>query len=223
MIDSKKFYELDPLSQTQKIYAEKILLDYLNKLKFNRLLEVGCGNGHLLTKLPKSKCIGLEKSQHMINNKISSEIDIIKGDILDDGFILKHKEEFDIVIAHYVFMQFNQKELCKLFCNVSNLLNNKGKIIFTITDPRTRNRIEFDGYKLEFNEFFNYSKKDLLFKVLLFDGKKYIDVGIRDYHNPIEVYDNLLKKAKFNDIKIKNIKRAKDDYIFALLFIATKN
>lgn len=223
MIDAKKFYNLDSLSQTQKIYAEKVLLNVLDKLKYKKLLEVGCGDGHLLTKLPKGKCFGLESSQDMINNKVNSEIEMIMGDILDKDFALKHNGQFNVAIANYVFMQFNQKELEMAFSNVHNLLSNGGKIIFTITDPRTRDRMEFDGYKLEFTEPFEYSKQDLLFKVLLYDGKKYVDVGIRDFHNPVEIYENLLNKTKFENIKIEDIKRNKDDYTFALLISATKN
>ena len=102
------------------------------------------------------------------------------------------------------------------------MLDNKGTFCFTITDPRTREKGIFPGYKLIFDEKFDYTKEDLMFKVLLKNvGGKYVDVGIRDIHQPIEVYDSLLLKAGFKKIKKREITKGHDES-YAVLYEVEK-
>ncbi len=217
---AKEFYRLDEESQGQKNYAEKILLENLVRDSFDSILEVGCGNGHFLENFPSYKRKGIELSQEMINSSGALEKYIVQGDITNsliyNGIA---NEKFDRIVSHYVFTEIDKKGLEKSFRNIKNMLNPSGKFIFTITDPRTRHLMEFDGYKLDFGkEEYDYNKEDIPFTVLLKGGKEYVDVGIRDFHNPIEVYDSLLNSAGFKSIQRVDIKRPQDKDNFAVLY-----
>ena len=72
-----------------------------------------------------------------------------------------------------------------------------------------------------FNEPFSPEKRDLPFTVLLQDsGDEYVDVGIRDYHNSLEVYDSLLEDCGFEIVRRENLKRHRDKESFAVLYEA---
>jgi cyclopropane fatty-acyl-phospholipid synthase-like methyltransferase len=224
--EAKEFYKLDEESQGQKNYAEKILLENLVKDSFDSILEVGCGNGHFLENFPSHNKKGLELSQEMINNSGDNRKYIFQGDITDySSFNGLDKEKFDRIVSHYVFTEIDKKGLERSFKNVRNMLNPSGKLVFTITDPRTRHLMEFDGYKLDFdNEEYDYNREDIPFTVLLrSEDQKYVDVGIRDFHNPIEVYDSLLKEAGFSDIQRTDIKRPQDKDNFAVMYEVGNN
>lgn len=221
MENAKEFYKLDGKSQGQKNYAEKILLESLVSDSFDSILDVGCGNGHFLENFQNKYVVGLELSQDMIDNSGNMSKYITQGDITDyKSFNGLEKEKFDRVVSHYVFTEIPKEGLEKSFENVKNMLNPNGKFLFTITDPRTRYLMEFDGYKLDFgNGKYEYEKQDIPFIVLLkSEDNEYVDVGIRDFHNPIEVYDSLLKRAGFKNIQRIDIKRPQDNESFAVLY-----
>ncbi|MCX6750663.1 MAG: methyltransferase domain-containing protein [Candidatus Pacearchaeota archaeon] len=164
--------------------------------------------------------MGLELSQNMINSSGNRKQYIIQGDITNSKtYNGIRNEKFDRIVSHYVFTEINKNGLEKAFRNAKDMLNSSGIFIFTITDPRTRYLMEFDGYKLDFGqEKYSYDKEDTPFSVLLKEGDKYVDVGIRDFHNPVEVYDSLLETAGFRNIKRINIKRPQDKDNFAILY-----
>ena len=137
-------------------------------------------------------------------------------------FSRQNQQKLNIICANYVFTELKQNQLKKAFENISNLLSQKGKFYFTITNPTIRSRNDLPDYKVVFEKEFNYQKEDIPFTVLLEDklSGEFVDVGIRDFHNPTEVYTTMLKKY-FSKIKIHEIKRERE-YAHALLFEASK-
>lgn len=67
------FYSIvydDLMSDDNRLYFEKTnCIDFSNMNKNSKVLDIGCANGHLVNELNKENinCIGLDKSQFMIN------------------------------------------------------------------------------------------------------------------------------------------------------------
>jgi SAM-dependent methyltransferase len=211
MEDPTKFYELDDECQKLKQDAEEelyhltLLIECETITRYNRfdnLLEVGCGNGHFLHLFGDKEVLGIDKNPEMLKHARNLEGKIEQADIVtDSAFVEKHRSEFDFVVANYVFTVLTKSENEKAFANIFSLLSPRGAFCFTITNPRTRHLMEFPGYKLVFDEKYSYEKEDLPFTVLLRKKSgEYVDVGIRDFHQPIETYDALLAKAGFRVI-----------------------
>lgn len=203
----KMFYDMDNQSQKLKQTAEKTLLERVNEEKFTTILDIGCGDGHFLHNFPNKKTKGIDYNQSMIEQGENLEGKIEVVDIVrDKKYVEQNKNNFDIITANYVFTELKKEELLFAFKNIYELMHENGGFYFTITNPQTRKDNEFEGYKLKFNEEFEYEKEDTPFEVHLQNEKgEFIDVGIRDFHQPIETYDSLLKEAGFTDVKRKNI------------------
>ncbi|MCK5449286.1 class I SAM-dependent methyltransferase [Candidatus Pacearchaeota archaeon] len=221
MYNARKFYKLDDSAQGQKNYAEEILLESLLKYDFESIFEVGCGDGHFLRNFPRKLRKGVEISKKMID-QAGEDVSkfILEGDITDFQISKNLDCRFDCIVAHYVFTELTRNELSSTFSNVKKLLRPEGHLYFTITDPRYRaDGKEYDGYKIVFEEPFSLEKCDIPFKVLLREENgNYVDVGIRDYHNSLKIYDQLLIKAGFSNLIKTEIKRPNDLESFAVLY-----
>ena len=222
MKNAKKYYELDKSSQELKIYAERTMLEKLKNNKFNSILEIGCGDGHFLENFNNKEVLGIDLDLGMISQaQTDIRNNLLFADILDKKFVKKQKNYFDIVSSNYVFMEMKEKQVQKAFRNIFEILKPKGEFYFIITNPKTREK-KFPGYKLVFSDDFDYNKKDLEFKVFLQTKKgNYVDVGIRDYHMPLENYDRLLGKSGFNKIEKTEIKKNLP-HSFAVLYSCEK-
>jgi hypothetical protein len=111
--------------------------------------------------------------------------------------------------------ELTESQLKSAFENIRRVLRKAGSLLFTITNPKTRH-LELPGSRNVFSEPYSYNKGDLPFKVLLLDMKgQYIDVGIRDYHRPLEDYEELLGSTSFSSVSLRKI--------FARLTIGDKN
>jgi SAM-dependent methyltransferase len=220
---AEEFYRLDEQSQTLKKNAEKILVQKVQKLQFQKVLDVGCGNGNLLHKFPGKQVFGIDKNQNMIDHSVGLEGKLARIDIVNDlDFVTNNTKAYDLIISNYVFSELRSSELSKAFRNINSILTKTGTFCFTMTDPRTRYLLEFPGYKLVFSEPYDYNKNDLAFTVLLETiVKKYVDVGIRDYHNPLEVYINSLQDSGFNQVCIEPINKG-FNVSYAVLFTVNK-
>jgi cyclopropane fatty-acyl-phospholipid synthase-like methyltransferase len=223
MENGKKFYELDDISQKLKQTAEKRLYDAVSKESFETLLDIGCGDGHFIKQFTGRNILGIDINQTMLNEAKGLEGKLGNVDIVsDNAFVKSNIHQYDIITSNYVFTEMKQKELLKAFTNIQSIMKQDGSFYFTITDPRNRDRMVFPGYKLIFDEQYSYEKQDLPFTVLLeTTDKQYVDVGIRDVHQPIEVYDSLLKKAGFTEIKRTEIDDGLD-CSYAVLYHAKK-
>lgn len=186
------------------------------------VLEVGCGSGEMLRKYPNS--IGIDKNASMVEYAKQQGIEVFLEDITDSSFAKKHRCSFDVVCANYVFTELNSSQLALAFSNCNDVIKPGGHFIFTITNPRIRHRTDLPEYRIQFSEKFDYNKKDLPFTVLLKDSesKEYRDVGIRDFHNSVEVYRDILSCSGFSKIAIEEL-NYDHGFSHALLFDSFKN
>lgn len=222
-----KFYETkEDLRELDNKSLHQLIKELIKKQGVNSLVEVGCGNGVMLSQYGNIDAVGVDVNKSMVefahlydkNNSVYLE-DITNS---TSFFYQSKKSSIDVVCANYVFTEFTQKQLKKGFDNIYSLLNDTGKFCFTITNPEIRkdilnNKVSL-GYVIEPVEEFDYKKEDLEFKVLLDDGLGgHKDVGIIDYHNPTKVYISLLEESKFKNIKIYELNNG-TDLPHALLF-----
>ncbi len=219
--NSLRYYILDKQSQQLKIIAENVMRDLIKKQRFNSLLDIGSGNGHFLRNFLKKDVRGIEISERMIANARDLKQYLIREDISNISLVSRIKKKYDIISSNYVFSELNSDKLKVAFKNVFGLLTKKGKFYFTINHPKTRH-LPFSFHKVSFEKPFIYNKNDIPFRVLLKNSKgKFEDVGIRDYHNPIETYVMLLKEVGFKEIITKEV-MGKNQPPHALLFICKK-
>lgn len=215
MEDAIQFYAL--ANQTREL-DDKFMHSIIQSQSPNTILEVGCGNGEMLDQYSSELAIGVDFNEGMVSLAKEKNRKVYLEDICNSNssFFKTHKERFEVVCANYVFMEFKLKELDKAFSNISKLLSENGTFIFTLSHPKNRHRLTNLGYSIKFHEPFDYNKTDLGFTVFLEDQNgDHHDVGIRDYHSPIEAYKSLMDRY-FRDITIEEIKR--HDLSHALLF-----
>ena len=101
---------------------EYIALDFLKRIKFKSLLEVGCCWGHHLmniaTNFPDKKFLGVDISEWYIN---AAKDERKKRDIHNVGFIVKDAEDmifgdkFDVVMAGDFFTGYPKKAAREAF------------------------------------------------------------------------------------------------------------
>lgn len=220
MENAKKIYKLiNRTRELDNIYLHSLI----NKLKPESLLEVGCGNGEMLNLYQNIFSQGIDINPGMISLGLEKNRNVCLEDITNKQsyFQINNQGKHDVICANYVFMELKKKELKKAFENISNLLKKEGKFYFTLTNPRNRHLVKGLGYKIEYFEDYKYEREDLEFIVFLEDqNHKFHDIGIRDFHNPVEVYLNLLKQD-YKNIQIQEIR--KDKKLFhSLLFKCVK-
>lgn len=214
MKDVQRFYDLDTKSQPLKNFAEQRLIDLVRQKKPQSLLEVGCGDGHLLELFPDMRTVGIDNNQDMLELAKRRDVNAYFYDMTDP--LLRQLGRFDMVISNYAFTELTTTQLEKVFSHLSSMSDG---LCFTITNPLERHRMKFPGYRLCFDKPFDYAAHNAPFRVELEDGfDNYTDVGIRDFHQPIELYRNLLQNAGYH-FKQQEI-YADLDYPYALLFDA---
>ncbi len=88
-------------------YSKEIIKNYKNKKKF-KLLEFGCNDGILLSKLVKKKkffCLGVDPSKNISNLAKKKSINIVNNyfNVSTANLILKKFNKFDYITASNVF------------------------------------------------------------------------------------------------------------------------
>jgi ubiquinone/menaquinone biosynthesis C-methylase UbiE len=119
----------------KKYVVDPVLFYLLGEIKNKNILDAGCGNGYLLSQLIKkgAKVSGVDFSQKMIS--------IAKSKCKQGKFLLadlsKHlpfpNQSFDIVIAHFVFMDLPNLSAALNECE--RVLNKKGIMVFSVLHP----------------------------------------------------------------------------------------
>jgi predicted TPR repeat methyltransferase len=107
-------------------------LKSLNPPKNSRILDLGCGTGLLGKTIIDTfpNLVGVDISSNMIKETKKKDIytELYINDI--DTFLLKNKQEFDLIIAPDVFIYIT--DLQTIFSSVKKSLNHSGYFIFTI-------------------------------------------------------------------------------------------
>ncbi len=210
MEDPRRFYQIaknagrEDMRHTDNLSMHSLI----QKETFASILEIGCGNGEMLDFYQGIKSCGIDINPEMVRYAKEQGRDIKLEDItsLKSKFLRENRCGFERIVSNYVLTELTIPELHLAFENMKNLLQDKGKIYFCITNPKVSGRNDLPGYITQFEEEYIYEKEDLEFKVLLEDEKgNFEDVGIIDYHRPIQKYVDLCSeyfskcKIHFND------------------------
>lgn len=122
------FYSEDPYDNTKFRQQEKAFLDYISKLDFSTVLEVGCGFGRM-TKLVLNEFPNIvnydaiDISKHQIENAKkhvqSDKVKFQQSTIQD----FKPQKKYDIVFSTYVLMHVKPDEISPVITKLVGLSN----------------------------------------------------------------------------------------------------
>lgn len=126
---------------SSKEYFEELssqLIEFLDIREEKKILDVGCGRGHLLESLANKvnfihKPIGVEPVKH--ENTISQRIEIINSSI--NFFFQNNNSKFDLVILKQVLHLLNSNEREYFYQEIKKYLNNNGQIVFIYMNEQT--------------------------------------------------------------------------------------
>jgi 2-polyprenyl-3-methyl-5-hydroxy-6-metoxy-1,4-benzoquinol methylase len=113
-----------------KHYDKKILPFLKSVDKKNKILELGCGPGYLLTYLKNNNfenVLGIDTSEEQIKLAEQYGNTVIKDDIFN--FFKTKQENFSIIFALDFIEHFTKNELIELFKMLYSHLDDKGTII----------------------------------------------------------------------------------------------
>lgn len=179
--------------QTSRAYKEmyEYLADFCLKEHPKRILEYGCGYGHLLKKISDINCgkddieyYGIDFSSTQIENakKYFSDGKFYVGDITK---LLKNFEDnyFDVVIGVGVLMYLQKKDISKAILELKRVCKNKVYIV------------EY------YYKYLAQEKQDAYKSVIGLDGRDIYD------------YEELLLNNGFKDVQIKHLQQFSDKEI----------
>jgi len=112
----------------------RVVIDQLNKISFNSLLDVGCGDGRFLRELnqlyPGNFFVGLDYSARAINlaKAFNPQLDYRCMNILEEKFV----EKFDIVTAIEVLEHIPKNELDTFIDRIIASLKPNSTFILTV-------------------------------------------------------------------------------------------
>ena len=126
---------------SSKEYFEELssqLIEFLDIREEKKILDVGCGRGHLLESFANKvnfihKPIGVEPVKH--ENTISQRIEIINSSI--NFFFQNNNSKFDLVILKQVLHLLNSNEREYFYQEIKKYLNNNGQIVFIHMNNQT--------------------------------------------------------------------------------------
>jgi len=139
---------------SSKEYFEELssqLIEFLDIREEKKILDVGCGRGHLLESLANKvnfihKPIGVEPVKH--ENTISQRIEIINSSI--NFFFQNNNSKFDLVILKQVLHLLNSNEREYFYQEIKKYLNNNGQIVFIhMNNPTEIPQFPLMGNKLK--------------------------------------------------------------------------
>ena len=142
----------------------RFLIENENNIENKTILEIGCGNGYLLSRLHKlgAKVLGLEPGQHAQQHKNQYGFEIIQGFYPSP----KIKEKFDIIIFYNVLEHITKFQ--DFLLNAVNQLNDNGRLYFAV--PDCEKAIEQGDISMLIHEHVNYfttsSLENIALKVL---------------------------------------------------------
>lgn len=106
---------------------DKFILDYLNKLSFSSVLDIGCGDGRMADLIFKNFAvdnytgIDLSKDRLLALQKKNYPIKVIHGDYLKTPF-----EKFDLILASHVLLHIHPFDIQSC---IQKMLREGSKII----------------------------------------------------------------------------------------------
>jgi len=151
------------------------LKEYLKNYNFSNLIEVGCGDGRIISELSKKfkdkKFTGIDISK--------KAIDYAKYLNIQDNLIYKHldvgncKEKFDVILLIEVFEHIAIEERKKFLESIKIMMNDNTILIVTVPhknrklDPRHYEHFTLHSFKEAFKDFHLIEHKFLAKKSLI--------------------------------------------------------
>ena len=122
--------------------ARPFVLSWCEPIQGQRVLDLGCGEGYIARQLKKrgaAQVEGIDISQKMIAGAIAAEEAQPLGiryqtcdASLSSGF---HDEEFDLVIAVFLFNYVDCEQMTSIMKEVFRVLRSGGRFIFSVPHP----------------------------------------------------------------------------------------
>lgn len=150
------------------------VLDKLNRLQFESLLDIGCGDGRFLfearKKLPHAELAGMDFSERAVSfaRILSPEVNYIVGDITDKKALDK---KFDVITAIEVLEHIHPAQLPDFLESLNFFLKSGGSLIITAPSKNVRVRSKhYQHFNMNLlaeilNPFFEISEKYFLNKM----------------------------------------------------------
>ncbi|MFZ5366163.1 MAG: class I SAM-dependent methyltransferase [Patescibacteria group bacterium] len=203
---NQKYYEEHEYSYRTKERTDiKRILELLKFKESDRVLEIGCGFGVLLKKIPSQKKIGIETNDFAIRECCKKGLKVLKADV-EEGIPFKDSL-FDIVIMNEVISHLRNP---KLALNESyRVLKFKGRIILTapvrsiffhdisethlseMSIKELRKLVENSGFKVLTHEVCGISFLHPLMENLLFKPFRFLrSIFIRKQEKAVELIDS---------------------------------
>ncbi len=199
-----KNFEDDNLDKKLKFFIKS------NNLKVNKILEIGCANGHKLyqySKILKSKKnYGIDLSKKSIQNgkKKYKNLTLLNISSLQ---INKIKIKFDLIICGFFLYQLDRELIFKQFDLVFNKIQNNGYLLIIDFDPLFKHTN--DNFHLKNLKSFKMSYDTFLVESGLFEivsKTKYKTISkINKKFKSDTVSLTLFKKINFQDSYPENI------------------
>ena len=195
---SASFY--DRYANVQRNCATE-LLRRLTQVRFNKILELGCGTGNycslLREKFSEAQLTAVDISEPMIavaRNKLKgSKINFVVADAEDASF----GEGFDLVTSNACFQWFEDLE--RSLIRYKEMLENKGLILFSLFGPLTFRELNVslgDLFKSVSVRATRFATKETIESLL---KKHFVDVLVEEkfYEEAFEELGSLLEKIKY--------------------------
>ena len=112
----------------------KIVIDQLNKLEFESIIDIGCGDGRFLRdfheKFPSKRCKGIDYSDQAIQlvKAMNPYLNYQCIDIVNNRF----EEKYDVATAMEVLEHIPPNELGEFIKSIVSILNTNGVLILTV-------------------------------------------------------------------------------------------
>lgn len=212
-IQNKKYVLLDNHSLYDAFYAsvyDDLLLEHnknafeiseilhFTNIKNKKVLDIGCGTGHHCAQFKgqQFKCIGLDKSQYMINKAKQNypKLDFIRGDA--NQSILFNPGNFGLITILY-FTIYYMKNKMTVFKNCYDWLDNEGYLVIHLVNKEHFDPIIPAANPLLMINVQNYAKQRITKSKVIFDKFEYQSKFIKE--EPAEFHEKFI----FNDGKIR--------------------
>ena len=187
--------------------ARPFVLSWCEPIQGQRVLDLGCGEGYIARQLKKrgaARVEGIDISRKMIAGAIAAEeaqplgIRYQNCDAsLSSGF---HDEEFDLVIAVFLFNYVDCEQMTSIMKEVLRVLRSGGRFIFSVPHPCFAFlHEEQPPFYFQRDGAGYFSGRDELFEGRIWrrDGT---NVPVRCIHKTLDDYFNALATAGFTSL-----------------------
>jgi ubiquinone/menaquinone biosynthesis C-methylase UbiE len=157
----------------------------------NKILEIGCGEGHLLNNIYKKKkecsLYGIDPSSQAIKNKCNKHLKLKKG-TADN---LEYRNNFfDIIIFGFCFYLIDLNLLFKVVFEADRVLKKGGVIII----------YDFYNKRSIFKKYFH--NKSITTHKMNFSSLFLVNPNYKLIYKKVGDHENILRKSRYSDNKV---------------------